>query len=53
MPAISGYQERQARSILKRLIEQSLLVADSPKSAVRLGFPTVAVEQWFPQLWAD
>jgi Fic family protein len=51
--AITGYQERQARSVLKRLIEQGLLVADSPKGAVRLGFPILAVEQWLPRLWAD
>jgi Fic family protein len=50
---ITGYQERQARSVLKRLLEQGLLVADSPKSSVRLGFPTVAAEKWLPRLWAD
>ncbi|MFB2981856.1 hypothetical protein [Microseira sp. BLCC-F43] len=41
------------RSVLKRLIEQGLLVADSPKGAVRLGFPTKAVEQWLPRLRED
>lgn len=51
--AITGYQERQARSMLKRLIDQGLLVADSPKGAVRLGFPTRAAEQWLPRLWID
>ncbi|MGG6287299.1 Fic family protein [Leptolyngbya sp. AN03gr2] len=51
--AVTGYQERQARSVLKRLLEQGLLVADSPKGAVRLGFPTLAAEQWLPRLWAD
>jgi Fic family protein len=51
--AITGYQERQARSVLKRLLENGLLVADSPKAPVRLGFPTVAAEQWLPRLWAD
>jgi Fic family protein len=51
--AITGYQERQARSVLKRLLEQGLLVADSPKGAVRLGFPIAAAEQWLPRLWAD
>jgi Fic family protein len=50
---ITGYQERQARSVLKRLLEQGLLVADSPKSPVRLGFPTAATEKWLPRLWAD
>ncbi len=51
--AITGYQERQARSVLKRLLEKGLLVADSPKAPVRLGFPIVAAEQWLPRLWAD
>ncbi|MCU0567932.1 MAG: Fic family protein [Oculatellaceae cyanobacterium Prado106] len=50
---LTGYQERQARSVLKRLLERGLLVADSPKSPVRLGFPVVAAEQWFPRLWLD
>jgi hypothetical protein len=39
--------------VLKRLLEQGLLVADSPKSPVRLGFPTAATEKWLPRLWAD
>jgi Fic family protein len=50
---ITGYQERQARSVLKRLVDCGLLVADSPKSPVRLGFPTAAAEKWLPRLWAD
>jgi Fic family protein len=50
---ITGYQERQARSVLAGLLNQGLLVADSPKSPVRLGFPTVAAEKWLPRLWAD
>jgi Fic family protein len=50
---ITGYQERQARSVLKRLVDRGLLVADSPKSPVRLGFPTAAAEKWLPRLWAD
>jgi Fic family protein len=51
--ALTGYQERQARSVLKRLLEAGLLVADSPKAPVRLGFPVAAAEQWFPRLWLD
>jgi hydrogenase/urease accessory protein HupE len=51
--ALTGYQERQARSVLKRLLEVGLLVADSPKAPVRLGFPVAAAEQWFPRLWLD
>jgi hypothetical protein len=30
-----------------------LLVSDSVKGPVRLGFPTVAAEKWLPRLWAD
>jgi Fic family protein len=50
---VTGYQDRQARSVLKRLLEQGLLVSDSVKGPVRLGFPTVAAEKWLPRLWAD
>jgi Fic family protein len=50
---LTGYQERQARSVLKKLVDQGLLVADSAKGPVRLGFPIVAAEKWLPRLWAD
>jgi Fic family protein len=50
---LTGYQERQARSVLKQLLQAGLLVADSPKGPVRIGFPVVAAEQWLPKLWAD
>lgn len=50
---LTGYQERQARSVLKGLIDCGLLVADSAKGPVRLGFPIVAAEKWLPRLWAD
>lgn len=48
---LTGYQERQARSVLKRLLEVGLLTAESPKGPVSLAFPVAAAEQWFPQLW--
>jgi Fic family protein len=50
---VTGYQDRQARSVLKGLLEQGLLVSNSVKGPVRLGFPTVAAEKWLPRLWAD
>lgn len=28
-----------------------LLVSDSPKGSVRLGFPIAVVESWFPRLY--
>ena len=49
--AITGYKERQARSVLAELVAKGLLVSDSPKSQVRLGFPIDVVERWFPKLY--
>jgi len=49
--AITGYKERQARSVLAELAAKGLLVSDSPKSPVRLGFPIDVVERWFPKLY--
>jgi Fic family protein len=48
---ITGYKERQARTVLKKLVELGLLVSDTPKGAVRLGFPTDIVERYFPKLY--
>jgi Fic family protein len=48
--AITGYQERQARTVLRKLVEAKLLVSDHPKGKVRLGFPISVVEYWFPKL---
>ena len=49
--SITGYGERTARASLSRLTERGLLVSDSPKSPVRLGFPLEVVERWFPALY--
>lgn len=48
---ITGYKERQARSVLNQLVKAGLLVSDTPKGAVRLGFPTDVVERYFPKLY--
>lgn len=49
--AITGYKERQARTVLSLLVEKGLLESESPKGAVHLGFPSNAVEYWFPRLY--
>ena len=49
--ALTGYKERAARTILSRLIEKGLLVSDTPKSPVRVGFPIGVVERLFPSLY--
>jgi Fic family protein len=50
-PAITGYEERAARTVLSALIKWGLLVSDSPKTPVRLGLPLAVVERWFPALY--
>ena len=49
--AVTGYGERAARTVLSALIDKGLLVSDSPKTPVRLGFPLAVVERWFPALY--
>ena len=48
---ILGYKERQARTVLTKLVEQGFLVSDTPKGSVRLGFPIEVIEKWFPKLY--
>jgi Fic family protein len=49
--SITGYKERQARIVLNDLVSKGLLVSDTPKSPVRLGFPIDVVDRWFPKLY--
>ena len=50
-PELTGYQERQARTVLNTLIEKGFLVSPTSRSAVRLGFPLSVVDRWFPRLY--
>lgn len=49
--AESGLKERTGRSLLGRLIEEGLLVSDTPKGNVRIGFPIHAAGWFFPDLY--
>ena len=49
--AASGLKERTGRSLLGQLIEEGLLVSDTPKGEVRLGFPIHAAGWFFPDLY--
>jgi len=51
-PELTGYQERQARTVLNNLIERGFLVSPTSRSPVRLGCPLAVVERWFPRLYA-
>jgi Fic family protein len=50
---ISGVSERMARSILKQLTDEGLLVSDTPKGAVRLGIPVTVASYWLPMLYPE
>ena len=49
--AASGLRERTGRSLLGQLIVEGLLVSDTPKGNVRLGFPIHAAGWFFPDLY--
>jgi Fic family protein len=49
--AASGLKERTGRSLLGQLIVEGLLVSDTPKGDVRLGFPIHAAGWFFPDLY--
>jgi Fic family protein len=50
-PAITGYQERQARTALAALQNKGLLTSQTPKGQVYPNFPAEIVERWFPKLY--
>ena len=47
----SGLKERTGRTLLGQLIAEGLLVSDTPKGDVRLGFPIHAAGWFFPDLY--
>ena len=51
VPAITDLGERQARTVLSKLIERGVLASTSHRAAVRLAFPSALAERWFPNLY--
>jgi Fic family protein len=49
--AASGLRERTGRGLLGQLLHEELLVSDTPKGSVRLGFPVHATGWFFPELY--
>lgn len=49
--SITGLKDRAARDVLYALLNKKLLVSDTPRGPVRLGFPIDVVERWFPLLY--
>ncbi|MEQ1696151.1 MAG: Fic family protein [Hyphomicrobiaceae bacterium] len=50
---ITGYRERQGRTVLAALLQRGVLKSDSPKGAVRLAFPSWVLERWLPALYPN
>lgn len=50
---VSGLKERTGRELLGQLIQEGLLVSDTPKGPVRLGFPTHAAKWFLPGLFPE
>jgi len=48
---ITGFKDRAAREVMYALVKKGLLVSDTPRGSVRLGFPIDVVERWFPLLY--
>lgn len=49
--AITGYQERQARTVVSQLLDMGLLASPNAKGPLRLAFPAKIVDRWFPRLY--
>ncbi|MDX9786338.1 MAG: Fic family protein [Desulfobacterales bacterium] len=47
---LTGLGERTARTLLSELIDEGLLVSDTPKGPVRLHFSAHLLPVWFPDL---
>lgn len=48
---LTGYEVRQARTVLNTLVDAGYLLSSGPRSPVTLGFPIHAMERWFPRLY--
>jgi Fic family protein len=51
VPGLIETSDRTARRLISTLLQKRLLLADTHKAPVRLGFPIDVVERWFPRLY--
>lgn len=52
VPRLIDVSERTGRRVISALVEKRLLVSESHKAPLRLGFPPEAVERWFPAAYS-
>jgi Fic family protein len=50
-PRLTGLNERTARDVLGKLVDEGFLLSDSPKGKVRVGFPVHALGSLLPNLY--
>ncbi len=50
---ITGFPERTARNLLRELVQEGLLISNTPKGPVRLGFTIQTARHWLPELFPD
>jgi len=50
-PELTGYETRQARTVLNTLVRDGYLASANPRAPVRLGFPLTVLDRWFPRLY--
>lgn len=48
---VTGYKERQARSVVSKLLELEVLTAESVRAPLKLHIPHEVVSEWFPRLY--
>jgi Fic family protein len=51
VPGLIDVSERTARRVMSALIDRKLLVSESHRAPLRLGFPIDVIERWFPRLY--
>jgi Fic family protein len=51
VPGLVDVSERTARRLVSALLDKGLLVSESHRAPLRLGFPLDVVERWFPRLY--
>ena len=50
---VTQLPERTARTVIKQLLEERLLVSESPKGRVKIGIPAAVATYWFPELYPE
>jgi Fic family protein len=48
---LTGYKERQARTVLSTLLNKGLLYSEHSRAKVRIAFPVSILDKWFPGLY--